>query len=397
MLYDADGRREATVAETPYTLALVAAGVIGVAGSGSPPASRPLADPVYVPRGTRQPFRNRGGGTLEELDLALNDSFPTNWETIAENVVTYANSGLKNDGTSGAAWPVFWPWLAALHRMVAPENLLARIGLYYSTDHATAAGGIGVALGDSYTDLSPYGSNPIFVDPTVGRKQTETPAIVPFPTTGLPAMAYSAQAADSTQVTGLAGDSLDGVTGWTKKNGIILPPTASNDVKQGPQNNTYFRPFLRDGQGFGWHIGGGGANVMHYLSHTTDPDISKSWQVDMIPMPPLVGHGIPGLIDWQWHWNGCSAVLWRGKRYGVGVLSPPDGTTGLERVPVVGELRADLRNFVAGLRRISIDGVQAGTLAHVIEDGGRLYGVTTTATDPADNHTRTFNIVEAVL
>jgi len=206
---------------------------------------------------------------------------------------------------------LYWPCVVHLkkHYPASPYEF----GLYYSTDHATGQGGIGLAT-------APHPEGPwtdrgarIYVDTAVGT-QTETADVVWNPITQLFHMFYSQKNAGINQSTVLA-TSPNGVTNWTRVGVVIDVETPQRVPGNG---HTGYARVQRQGKKWIAHHLCGGGNRAHFAVSYSDDGIS--WTMDRRVVPARVelsGDNAVRISGFQ-----TVPFFWSGRQYAPYVESP---------------------------------------------------------------------------
>ena len=284
--------------------------------------------------------------------------------TIAPNSgFTKATEPLFNNlqATQPTFDKIFW-WSVVKVDGFLP-NPLGKYYAYFSTEHDTTVGGVGLAYSNSplgpftfYTGTFDGGSGAngsVFYDTrttNVGPppySQTESPSVV-MQADGTLRMFYQIIAAtvNGTPAEGiqstLSATSADGIT-WTIDNTFILD-VAKSDRDAGNGGMTYFNPFVYKNNWYGYSLRGGG-NYPHYVMHicngelndwTTDPRALGYHQDTCALLDPATPRNII--------WPGCFVAEKNGSPYLFATISDfVSGGAVSSRILAMVKLSADLR------------------------------------------------------
>lgn len=267
-----------------------------------------------------------------------------------------------------AGFKIYWPWVLPNMRSILGSAALDDIYLYYSSDHATGTGGIGLATAPKpegpYTDRGL-----IYTDLTFGD-QTETPCVVWNPDTSKFHMYYQQRGVGRTQETCLA-TSPNGFNNWTLvAQGVIHVP----DVDFPGDGHTGYAKVFRLGKRWvAQHLMGGGDYGRFGISYSND---GITWQTDPNPMSNLADFTEDSYyrkiesVSVPFRFRG---ELWT--TYSTSLLE--SGGVNTDRNVWVGPLR-DMRQPVALFPTVPPGAAgtwDAGTIssAHVIEYQQKLY------------------------
>jgi hypothetical protein len=188
---------------------------------------------------------------------------------------------------------VYWPWLVDTEQ--AGGSFPHRYRCYYSTDHDPGAGGIAYAEADQVA--GPWTHRPVVYVDTVLGQQTETPAVMYVPATGLWHLYYQQQNVEAGQRSMLA-TSTNGVA-WTRQ-GVALSIPANSLQWVGAQIHTGYMVPTR--------LPGGRWMAYHLLAGGDHPHFGQSWSDDGIAWrtdPRPLGYGLH-----QTHGLGGRRVEW---------------------------------------------------------------------------------------
>lgn len=273
----------------------------GVADASLTPAKLApvLAGRVEVPR-----FVPQDQTTVLGLPTAyVRDTSPT---------ITKAQTGLTT---------IYWPYLVKVPASVyAAFPQYGRWRLYFSTDHDTGSGGVGMMKTDAllpgspdttWTSVKNGTSSKILVGGSTN--QMETPTVIYNPVT---AKWHAYVQIETAQREGVTPQSTalylsdDGVTGWTKVAGGGIPNPGSDWL--GWRHTGYAKVWLIDGLWVAWHLSGGGDQSTYGWSYSND---GFSWVLDRrrILTAAKFGGGLQRL--------GVSTLLnYRGRLWAMGLL-----------------------------------------------------------------------------
>lgn len=197
--------------------------------------------------------------------VGLSDRFAPKFTAIPGAQITHATIGLTL---------IYFPWVIRMDDKIS--NPLGKFYMYYSTDHDTNGGGIGMAYANSpegpWKAHKPGGNPVIFVDAVVGS-QTETPCVIYVPSdTATPFYMYYQQDFTAMNQSTFLAKSADGIN-WTRV-GLVIEgrPTAPGDGQ-----TTYFRLFQVGDMFLGYHLGGGGDYGSTAMSYSRD---GVTWVTD---------------------------------------------------------------------------------------------------------------------
>ncbi|QYR20815.1 hypothetical protein KZ483_24155 [Paenibacillus sp. sptzw28] len=290
---------------------------------------------------------------------------PPTFKKYKNNPVFKRNDApwLKNAG-----YKMYWPWVVPNMRSILGSAALDDIYLYYSSDHASGNGGIGLATAPRpegpYTDRGM-----IYVDLSFGN-QTETPCVVWNPDTNLFHLYYQQSGVGRTQETCLA-TSPNGFNNWTLvKQGCIHV----EDVDFPGDGHTGYAKVFRLGKTWvAQHLMGGGNYGRFGISYSKD---GITWQTDPRPMSNFADW--TEASDYRKIESVSTPFKFRGElwtTYSTSLLE--SGGVNTDRNIYVGPLK-DLRKPAALYPTVPVGSAGAwdvGTVAspHVIEWDGALY------------------------
>lgn len=206
---------------------------------------------------------------------------------------------------------LYWPWMIRMDGIL--ETPIDTYYLYISTDHAGVDGYIGL-----YTAPSPTGPftyyGQVFKDTHSGN-ETETPAVVWVPESGLFHMYYQQVASTghlAAQTTNVA-TSPDGIT-WTRIG--IAVDVSDTTTWPAPSHTGYFNPLRIGGKWLGIGLLTGETQSRWCLAYSAD---GIAWDIDPRPL----GFGAEYLADGveRIEWNSSHVINWRGQLYWIGVIS----------------------------------------------------------------------------
>ncbi|MGG4467223.1 hypothetical protein ABER68_04190 [Paenibacillus alvei] len=229
---------------------------------------------------------------------------------------------------------LYWAFVVRVDSIITSP--LGKYYMFYSTDHDSGNGGIGLAYSDNLFDWVEHSI--IYTDLEVGF-QTETPSVIFNEQTGYFHMYYQNQGVGRKQATVLA-KSLDCIN-WERVGVAIEVP----DVEYPGDGHTgYFRPFKIGNRWVGYHLMGGGSYSHCGISYSYDGD---NWTTD--PRPLIYSVDGVGNNDYKIAWNNSSVIEWKGTLYWVGLMTQlfndPNGVN-TNRVGLA-PLNDDLRSFGA--------------------------------------------------
>ena len=219
---------------------------------------------------------------------------------------TWIEQGVLFSAADAPLPTIYWPWLVDTAGI---PNAGPRWRLYFSTNHDLGAGGIMLATADTVT--GPWTQQGVIYTDTVAGSQTETPAVVWVPDTGLWHLYYQQSGVGVNQSTLLA-TSTDGLS-WTRVGVVIdiVPGTVPGDGHTG-----YAIPHrLPGGRWIAYHLMGGTSWPHFGQSRSADGIV---WQVDGRPLG-YTTHLVPPGMRTEWN---TGYVIQRGAGlWWVGMLS----------------------------------------------------------------------------
>jgi hypothetical protein len=290
----------------------------------------------------------------------LSDRFAPKFTAITGAMISQSTSGLPS---------IYFPWVIRMDDKLSTP--LGKFYMYYSTDHDTNGGGIGMAY--SNTPEGPWtahkpGGNPILYKDTVSGSQTETPCVIYVPEdTATPFYLYYQQDGTGLNQSTFLAKSADGVT-WTRA-GLVIQGRANTP---GDGQTTYFRVFRAGDMLMGYHLGGGGDYGSTSMSYSRD---GVTWVSD----PRRIGYftdivgGNTGRVSVR------SLFLYRGQTWALLGQEPYSSgfTGGTGKKFLTAKPSADLRRILGKPREVfptlPTGVTELDLWASVIENEGNLY------------------------
>jgi hypothetical protein len=209
---------------------------------------------------------------------------------LAPTVQKYAGNPIFTVAqTTGPS--IYWPCIVKVAGVLSSP--VDAWYMYYSTNHAGAAGAIYLATGPSHTGpWTQYGTGPIYSDRVIGT-ETETPTVLldpDAPTGEKVKLYYQNSSLGASQSTHLAmGD--DGIT-FTRYTATVPILLGSVTENPGDGHTGYFHLYRFGGLWFGYSLNGGGNNPHFALWRSRD---GKNWQRD----PRLLHRDLGRLFVWR--------------------------------------------------------------------------------------------------
>ena len=193
---------------------------------------------------------------------------------------------------------LYWPCLVHARRF--QPAAAAEFYLFYSTDHSTGQGGVGVAT-------APHPRGPwtdrgsVLYRDTVNGSQTETPHVIWNPASSLWHMYYQQKITSADQSTLLA--TSPDLISWTRVGAVIVkPPNIIGDNHTG-----YARVYRRGRSWIAHHLMGGGARAHFGVSYSDDGTV---WHTDKRSVPARVeltgdnSKRVSTFQTWLFFWSG---------------------------------------------------------------------------------------------
>ena len=263
---------------------------------------------------------------------------------------------------------VYWPFVVDTSGLALTGTPPARYLMYYSTDHDSGAGGIGLAVSSSPTGpFLPHSK--VYVD-TVAGTQTETPTVIFDERAGLLNMYYQQDGVGTNQSTLLA-TSPNGVA-WTRI-GVVMDVAGIAGI-QGDGHSGYARIFRAGQQWIAFSLYGGGDYPGFAQWYSND---GRNWTMD--PRILIGGADITGNINRRVEWNSINLFEFRGNV--VALFSTKDyvsgGNAGVSE-DYVAQMHPSLRS-VKGIPlqvlapRQGFENVDTGAVDCVMSSNGKLY------------------------
>lgn len=229
-------------------------------------------------------------------------------------------------------YSIYWPKIVEAHRIF--KNPLGRYYMYFSTNHDSAGGGIGLAYADDWK--GPYKFHGIVYTDTVAGNQTETPRTIWNEDTQELHLYYHNSGVGVGQSTLLA-LSKDGIN-FTRFGLILDRP----DGYPGDGHTGYFAPFRIGTAWYGYSLMGGGDYGRKALSHSID---GKFWYTD--PRPLMGGNDATRNVDVSFSRPNSGVIHWRGHNWWVGMKSTyASGGAPAEAVPAMARISNNLRQLL---------------------------------------------------
>jgi hypothetical protein len=280
---------------------------------------------------------------------------PTDWS--ASTTVLPLATMLSGTGFTS----IYWPWIIKTAGVITSP--LGEYYLYWSTDHDSGPGGIGMAYSDH--PLGPwtvYGS--VYAD-TVEGEQTETPTVIVRGLGDLVMFYHNTFSGLGNQTTCWATSS-DGIT-WTRQGYAMNWP--SNQLPG--DGHTGYAKVYRHAYGYlAYTLFGGGDYPRQALWYSVDG--GGRWVLDR----RLFVNGVDWTGDNSYRLNmSVTCFQWRNSVWGFYAMkTPSSGGTGPADVKYyVGEMRQDMRGFTSEPYEVGFNP------NCVIEHDGMLYAFMTGA------------------
>lgn len=241
----------------------------------------------------------------------------------ATPIMTATQAGLSS---------IYWPKIVEAH-LIFP-NPKGKYYMYFSTNHASGAGGIAMAYADKPT--GPYTMHGLVYSDSVEGDQTETPRFIYNEKTQELFMYYQNAGVGIGQSTLLA-ITKDGInfTRW----GVVLDRP---DRYPGDGHTGYFAPFRIGESWYGHSLMGGGDYGRKTVSYSED---GKLWYNH--PMPLMGGNDATRSYQNAFSRSNSAIFKWRGTLWWVGMLtSYASGGAAASAVPAIAEMSRDLRQLL---------------------------------------------------